>query len=108
MVITTWTITKLEVYEQDQGETNVVCIATWNVNATDGFYSANIQGTQSLIYQVGMPFTPYDDLTEPQIIVWVKNAMGPTLVDSFENQASSMVYEQERPIIITPPLPWSN
>jgi hypothetical protein len=107
-MVITWTITKLDVYEQAQGETNVVCIAFWNVNATDSVYSSNIQGTQSLIYETGMPFTPYDDLTEPQIIEWVKNAMGPTLVNSFENQASNMVYEQERPIIITPPLPWSN
>jgi hypothetical protein len=108
MVTTTWTITKLNVYEQAQGETNVVCIAYWNVNATDGTYSSNINGTQSLIYVTGSPFTPYDDLTEPQIIEWVKSAMGPALVTSFENQAANMVYQQEIPIIATPPLPWSN
>lgn len=108
MLTTTWTITKLDVYEQAQGETNVVCIAYWNLNGTDGTYTSNINGTQSLIYTTGMPFTPYDALTEPQIIAWVLNAMGPNLVQSFEIQVANMVYAQERPVIVSPPLPWDN
>jgi hypothetical protein len=108
MVTTTWTITKLEVYEQAQGQSDVVCVAYWNLNGTDGVYSSNIQGTQSLIYENGMPFTPYNDLKEPQIVNWVLTAMGPTLVQNLENQVSNMVYQQELPIIISPPLPWSN
>jgi len=108
MVITTWTITKLDVYEQASNQTDVVCVAYWNLNGTDGTYQSNIQGTQSLIYIAGMPFTPYDNLTEPQIITWVLNAMGASLVASFESQVSNMVYQQEKPIILTPPLPWSN
>jgi len=108
MVITTWTITKLDVYEQAQGETNVVCVAYWDVTATDGTYSSSIVGTQSLVYVPGSPFTPYDDLKEPQIVEWVKNAMGITLVSSLENQVTNLVYDQERPVIVSPPLPWSN
>jgi len=108
MVITTWTITKLDVYAQAQGETNVVCVAYWNLNGTDGTYQSNIQGTQSLIYVPGSPFTPYDALTEPQIVAWVLDAMGTILVASFESQVSNMVYQQEKPVITTPPLPWSN
>jgi hypothetical protein len=108
MVITTWTITKLDVYEQAQGETNVVCVAYWDVTATDGIYSSSIVGTQSLIYVPGSLFTPYDDLTEPQIVEWVKNAMGITMVSNLENQVTNLVYDQERPVIVTPPLPWSN
>jgi hypothetical protein len=107
MITTTWTVTKLEVYEQSQGQTNVVCIAYWNLNGTDGTYSSNIQGTQGLIYQGG-PFTPYNSLTEQQVVDWVLQAMGTDLVSSFENQVTNMVYQQEIPVITTPPLPWSN
>jgi hypothetical protein len=108
MVITTWIITKLDAYEQAQGETNVVFVAYWDVNATDGTYSSNIVGTQSLIYVPGSSFTPYDDLKEPQVVEWVKNAMGITMVNNLENQVIGMVYEQERPVVVTPPLPWRN
>jgi hypothetical protein len=107
MITTTWTITKLQVYEQALGESDVVCIAYWNLNGSDGTYSSNLQGTQGLIYQGG-PFIPYQDLTEQQVVDWVLQTMGAQLVSTLENQVINMVYQQEIPVILTPPLPWSN
>ena len=102
-----WTISKLECYEQAYGQTDVVFVAFWTVTGDDGYYSASLSGTQSLIYDGSNPFTPYQYLTEQQVVDWVKNTMGAPYVASYENQVASEIQKQQNPVIVTPPLPWS-
>ncbi len=39
-------------------------------------------------------FTPYDDLSEDQVIGWVKDALGPEKVTSYQTQSVTKVDEQ--------------
>ena len=56
----------------------VLCTAHWNASKTDGDYTASAYGS------LGLPakdpsdptFVPYDQITEAQVIKWVKKAMG--------------------------------
>lgn len=108
MINYTWTITRLDCYAQSEGQTDVVFVAFWTLSGTDGFNSSSISGTQGLIYNGETPFTPYQDLTEQQVIDWVKSAMGTSLVSQYEYDIQSEITAQSKPVVVTPPLPWSN
>lgn len=73
----TWVIEQMNCYPQANGKTDVVFNVAWRLNGTDGKYSATVYGTIGLQpYQAGDPFTPYDQLTEDQVVGWVEAAMG--------------------------------
>ena len=64
---TTWTIATLERELSDGG----VIVAHWRATDVDGDYSASSYGTCGFTYDASSPdFTPYDDLTESQVLGW--------------------------------------
>ena len=64
---TTWTISTLERELSDGG----VIVAHWRATDVDGDYSATSYGTCGFTYDASSPdFTPYDDLTESQVLGW--------------------------------------
>ena len=65
---TTWTISTLEyTNDDDKG----VVVAHWRATDVDGDYSATSYGTCGFTYDASASdFTPYDDLTESQVIEW--------------------------------------
>jgi hypothetical protein len=107
MTTYTWTITRLDCYAEAEGQPDVVFVAWWTLLGSNGFYEGVVSGTQGLIYNGFTPFTPYEDLTEQQVIDWVKNAMGENLIAQYEYEIESQIASESRPIVITPPLPWS-
>jgi len=64
---TTWTIATLERELSDGG----VIVAHWRATDVDGDYSASSYGTCGFSPDASSPdFTPYDDLTESQVLGW--------------------------------------
>ena len=64
---TTWTISTLERELADGG----VIVAHWRATDVDGDYSASSYGTCGFTYDASASdFTPYDDLTESQVLDW--------------------------------------
>jgi len=64
----TWTIAQLERNTADGG----VTVAHWRCTAVDGDHSASAYGTVGFTPDPTSPdFTPFDQLTENQVIVWV-------------------------------------
>ena len=64
---TTWTISTLERELSDGG----VIVAHWRATDVDGDYSASSYGTCGFTYDASASdFTPYDDLTEAQVLGW--------------------------------------
>jgi hypothetical protein len=53
-----------------------------------------------------VPFTPYADLTEAQVIGWVQDAMGEEVVAGYEANVAQQIADQINPPVVTPPLPW--
>ena len=103
---TTWTITALYVKKQEDGFTDVVHVAGWLAQDTDGTNTAQ-EGGEVELPPPGSPFTPYPDLTEAEVIGWVKDVLGYQKVGEIEaNLNFQIVYMQAAPIA-TPPLPWS-
>ena len=65
-----WTVGQLERNLADGG----VIVAHWRCTASDGDYSASSYGTAGFTYDPSSPdFTPYDQLTEEQVLGWVWN-----------------------------------
>ena len=67
---TTWTISTLERELSDGG----VIVAHWRATDIDGDYSASSYGTCGFTYDPSSPdFTPYDQLTQDQVLGWCWN-----------------------------------
>lgn len=107
MPIYTWVIEKLECYPQRDGHTDVVFTVYWRLNAQDGQYGASCYGSVGVTYEEGQPFTPYQDLTEAQVVGWTQAALGPNQVAQIEAALAANIAAQINPPVVSPPLPWA-
>jgi len=105
----TWNFPQLEVYPQYASETNVVFTVHWILTGSDDStppVTAQVYGTQSVVYADGSSFTPYDQLTEEQVQGWVVDAMGPdqlaTLQENLDQQIANIINPPSQNL----PPPW--
>jgi hypothetical protein len=88
--------------------TDVVVTAGWRCNGAQTAnavnYTATNYGTSSFPMPEGA-FTPYDQLTEAQVLGWCwANGVDK---DSIEASIQAQIDNQINPPIVTPPLPWA-
>lgn len=107
-IIKTWAINKMDVYPQVEGETNVVSNIYWTLSATDKTFSGFMCGAQNITIDENGSFTPYEELTEEQVLSWVHDAMGADMVSHFENVVVKQIEDQINPPVVTLPPPWVN
>lgn len=100
-----WKIEAMDVRPVLDAYENVVITAYWRANGTDGDYSASVCGTITL-EEPGVPFVEYENLTEAQVIGWVKDAMGEDQVEAHEAGLAQRIDEQINPPVLRPALPW--
>lgn len=103
----TWIISQLDAYPQQDGHTDVVMTIHWRRQATDGTYSADIYGAQSVTLDAEAPFTPFADLTEAQVIGWLEDAFGAELLAAQVAALDQQIANQINPPVVSPPLPWA-
>lgn len=72
----TYTIDNLDRQTSD----GLVTTAHWRVSAIDGEYSAGAYG--SVGFTRGDSFTPFEDLTQEQVIGWVKEQLDTAEIES--------------------------
>ena len=101
----TWKVNNL--YTVDTPEPGFVCNVLWTLSGTDGQYSASVDGGTSFIVQEGT-FTPYDQLTETQVIGWVQDALGADGVANYESNVQGQINTMANPPVFpeNTPLPW--
>ena len=90
---TTWTIATLERELSDGG----VIVAHWRATDVDGDYSASSYGTCGFSPDASSPdFTPYDDLTESQVLGWCwANGVDK---DAIEASLAAKIEAQKNPV----------
>jgi hypothetical protein len=66
-----WTIASMPAYPQYEGQTDVVFQVNWACVASDGTNNASLSGTTGVAYTAGEPYTPYNQLTQEQVLDWV-------------------------------------
>ena len=106
MMTITWAVTSMTAYPQKEGETDVVFSVAWCCTATDGTFTTAVPGSIGVTWQAGTPFTPYDQLTEAQVLGWVFDGLGAEKT-TVEGYAVEGVEAQANPPVVSPPLPWS-
>lgn len=112
----TWKVTNLDCYPKYDQENDVVFTVHWdclgNMTVATGSlsgssYNSRLYGTTGVTYHSGSAFIPYSQLTEPQVLSWVFDAMGVAQKTSIEAGAANSIYTQIDPPVIQPPLPWT-
>ena len=92
----TWTINNLE----RQASDGLVTVVHWGATAVDGDFSASIVNT--LQVERGDSFTPFNSLTEADVLAWVKEAVGQ---ENVEQALQNMIEAQKNPVKLTG-MPW--
>lgn len=105
-IANTWAVVQMNAKPELDGKTDVVFTVHWVLTATDGAYTGSVYGSQGVTLDPDAPFTPYADLTQDQVIGWVKAALGDEHVAAYEANVAKQVADQINPPVVTPPLPW--
>ena len=101
-----WIIERLLVKPTEGSLTDVVITADWRCNGTGDdakTYSGTCYGSASFAAPSGS-FTPYDQLTEQQVLDWCfANGVDKTAIEA---NVTAQIENQINPPVIAPPLPW--
>jgi hypothetical protein len=106
-VSNTWAVAQMDAYPELDGEPDVVFTVHWTLTGTDGTYTGSAYGSVGVTVDPGAPFTPYADLTQEQVIGWVKAALGDEQVSFYEANVATQIANLANPPVVTPPLPWN-
>lgn len=102
-----WTVSQLDCYPEYEGHEDVVFVCHWRMDGTDGVYTAGVYGSVGLTLDPEAKFTPFEKLTEAQVIGWVKGALGKEQVAAYEESVANQIEALINPPVVNPPLPWS-
>ena len=101
----TWLVGQLDCVPQTAEGADFVVTVHWSCNGVDGDYSGSVYSTCSFSVVQGQTFTPYEDLTQDQVLGWIwSNGVDK---DSAEAAVEQQIENQKNPPIVSPPLPWS-
>jgi hypothetical protein len=104
-----WKILQLECKTSENGLTNVVykvhwkCIAMETINEIQ--YISEMQGPLNIQSPDPSNFTPYESLTEEQVITWVQDTFGDIYTQEIYDSLQEDLNEQISPtkLYLTPP-----
>ena len=102
----TTTITRMYTLPQVEGKTDVVVNAMFKVVGLDGNVTAEIDGSQQFTLPADDPsFTPYDQLTQDQVLGWID----PQTISSLEACVQGQIDSINNPPVSpsAQPLPWA-
>ena len=99
---TTWSITNMVTLPDVQGQINYVWNVMWKCAVTDSGEITSMISTVVLDPETtSNPYVPYNQLTEAQVVQWVKDKLGAAVVAKVEAQ---LLAELQSVVL---PLPWS-
>lgn len=100
---TTFKIANLDRHTAD----GFVTVAHWTASQTDGEFTASTYGTVGFVKEDGVNLVPYEDLTEEQVIGWVKGALSEEQLAAIDASLASNIAEQKTPKVASG-TPWSD
>ena len=107
-----WRVGVMECYPTYEQNTDVVFTVHWDCLGSEtvsgSTYNGRVYGATGVTFHSGSDFTPYEDLTQPQVFGWVWDTMGSGSKENYENSVQTQINNLINPPIVTPPLPWSS
>jgi hypothetical protein len=98
-----WIIERLLVKPTEGTLTDVVITADWRCNGSQDQYSGTCYGSTSFAPPSGS-FTPYDQLTEAQVLNWCfSNGVDQAAIEA---NVTAQINNQINPPVVVLPLPW--
>jgi len=99
-----WIIERLLVKPTEGSLTDVVINADWRCNGSQESYSGTCYGRCSFAPPSGSGFTPYDQLTEAQVLNWCyANGVDQAAIEA---NVTAQIEAQINPPVVVLPLPW--
>jgi hypothetical protein len=102
-----WVISQLNCAVESEGLPNVINVIHWRYNATkvegDKTYFADTYGSSSVSHPNPQNFTPYEDVTEEEVINWLEQILP---VETMQSGLEANIALQINPTEVTLPLPW--
>jgi hypothetical protein len=107
----TWSINQLECYPTYESQTDVVFNVTWSYRGVDSNGVGSSRGGRTAVtYTAGSPFTPFNQLTEAQVLGWITPTITPEQMtemnDGIDGDISWQIAQASANNPVTPPLPW--
>jgi hypothetical protein len=102
--MTTFSTTINSMYTIDTPEPGFVCNVLWTVTGVDGTYTAEIGGNSQFTVQEGPTYTPYDQLTQAQVLAWIPAEQITSAQQCVQGQIDSQITPPVSPQ--NTPLPW--
>lgn len=101
-----WKIQKMNTKPSEDGLTNVVASVEWSCSAKTTFDGADVYSNAIDFCSFGSPgndFTPYDELTQDEVLSWVWNIVSK---DKIEGDLLIDLQRIISPPVIVLPNPW--
>jgi len=105
-----WTINNLDVHPTENDLTNVVYNIHWTYTATSDQldpegnpYKTNFIGTSIVAPPSSEDFTPFEDLTESQVVGWLSED---TSIINIQESADNALNDLINPTSVTKDVPW--
>lgn len=99
-----WSIISMVTQNQLDGLTDVVISAKWL--CSDSNDTVRVGGT-TVFTTPQLNFTPYDQLTESQVLQWIFDALGQEKVAEIEANLEAQIAYQANPPVTVLPNPWA-
>lgn len=103
-----WNFNPLESYPTASGQTDVVFLVHWQVNATTGSYVARSIGVQPVQYTSESVFIPFNELTKDIVYGWVTSSIGEGGYNNITASLIQQIENQINPPVIIQQAPWLN
>jgi hypothetical protein len=99
-----WLIERLLCKPVEGPNTDVVITADWRCNGTQESFSGTCYGSTSFAPPSGSGFTPYEDLTQDQVLSWCyANGVDQAAIEA---NVTAQIQNQINPPVVSLPLPW--
>jgi hypothetical protein len=99
-----WLIERLLVKPAEGSLTDVVITADWRCNGSQESFSGTCYGSCSFAPPSGSGFTPYEDLTQEQVLSWCfANGVDQKAIEA---NVTLQIENQINPPVVSLPLPW--
>ena len=106
-IVYTWSVKEINTIPSENDLESVVKVVHWNVRGVDGEMSAELNGSIALNKPDPLNFLPFEEVTEADVISWVKSTIGEDMTNAAEaDVAAQILYKtQQKPVVA--PLPWA-